>query len=81
LEDLKAILLTIAERLEGIEGNTKVLAGRLDAIEPELTNVAIVVAETNRMVGELHSKLIETTDRHGARLHALEHPANGKAAQ
>lgn len=82
MEELKAILQEIRQNLVTV-------AARLDAIEPELGSLkriaeaaATVAAETNTKVIELHSRLIETTDRHGARIHALEHPngaANGTA--
>lgn len=81
-DELKAIL-------QEVRKNLVTLAGRIDAIEPELTGLkriaiaaATVAAETNEKVNDLHSRLIETTDRHGARIYALEHPnghANGKA--
>ena len=77
------------DELPKIRANLVTLAGRLDAIEPELTSLkkvseaaATVAGTTHVLVNELHTALIETADKQGARIYALENPnghANGKA--
>jgi ABC-type transporter Mla subunit MlaD len=89
VDELKDILRDMAEKLDELQkirANLVTLVARLDSIEPELTSLkrvaeaaASVAAETHGLVNELHTKLIETADRHGARLYALEHAPNGKA--
>ena len=77
------------DELPKIRANLVTLAGRLDAIEPELTSLkkvseaaATVAGTTHVLVNELHTALIKTADKQGARIYALENPnghANGKA--
>lgn len=81
-EELKAIL-------QDIRTDLNIVASRLDAIEPELGSIkriseaaATVAAQTHGLVNELHTALIDTADRQGARIYALENPnghSNGKA--
>ena len=78
--DLKAILIDIKDALTEIKRNNVVMAARLDAIEPEVGNLAIVMATVANQVLDLHQKLISESDRvarHFARLELVKSNGNG----
>ena len=92
LHDMSTKLQDVSEKLNElpkIRGDLITLVSRIDAIEPELSSLkkvaeaaATVAGQTHVLVNELHTAVIDTADRHGARIYALENPnghANGKA--
>ncbi len=76
-EDFLSILREIKERLSSIDANTVVLAARLDALEPEVGNIAIVMTDVANQVLDLHQRYIGLADRTARNFARLELIQNG----
>jgi len=79
-DELKEILLEMKERLSAIDTNTIVIASRLDALEPEVGNLAVVMTDVANQVLELHQRFIglaDRTARHFRRLELVGENGNG----
>jgi hypothetical protein len=84
LDGLQALVEKVADHVIKLDQNTLVLAGRLDAIEPELTGIrpAItqlqrVVVEVGRDVQDIRQRLFEEAERVDVRFKRLEPLPNG----
>lgn len=77
--ELKGILKDIATRVTDIEKNQKVSNAKVDswdedfkAIRRAVTNVETVCAETALQTRQIHSNMIDTASKIGARVRKLE---------
>jgi hypothetical protein len=80
LSELKELLTDFKDELIEIRRNTVVIAARLDAIEPEVGNLAIVMSTVANQCLDLHDKLIKESDRvarHFKRLEIVGSNGNG----
>lgn len=87
LDALQATVETLANHVIRIDQNTIVLAGRLDAIEAEVTGIKPAIDQLQRAVvivgkdvSDIRDRVIEQDDRLGGRLRVLENGshANGQ---
>jgi hypothetical protein len=87
LDELHALVTTVADHVIRLDQNVLVLAGRLDAIEPEVsqTKSSVATVETALVhvakdVHDMRDRVLEQDDRLGRRLRVLENGhTNGKS--
>ena len=87
LDGLRALVETVANKVIALDQNTLVLAGRLDAIEPELTSIKPAITNLQAAlvnvagdVQDIRQRLFEEADRTDRRLKVLEPLPNGNGS-
>ena len=80
LDGLQNLVERVADHVIRLDQNTLVLAGRLDAIEPEITSIKPSVDQLQRAVvhvagdvQDIRQRLFEEADRTDKRFKGLEH--------